>query len=59
MSGLTFPYKNKFFSTKNGPINVDGHVYKITDLEKTYFSASYCHQGGRGPVLAIVICIDL
>ena len=25
------------FSTKIRPINVDGHVYKITDLDKTYF----------------------
>ena len=26
------------FSTKIGPINVDGHVYKITDSDNTYFS---------------------
>ena len=38
MWGLTFPYKTMFFSTKNGPINFDGHVYKITDLDNTYFS---------------------
>ena len=30
--------QNNVFSTKNGPINVDGHVYKISDLDKTYFS---------------------
>ena len=36
-----FSLQNNVFSTKNGPINVDGDVYKITDLDKIYFSTSF------------------
>ena len=33
-------------STKIGPINIDGHVFKISDLDKTYFN----YDGLRGCV---------
>ena len=36
--GIDISLQNIFFSTKNGPINIDGHVCKIIDLDKTYFS---------------------
>ena len=43
---MSFFSTKMVFSTKNGPINVDGHVNKITDLDKYYFSISlaciYC-----------------
>ena len=29
-----------FFLQKNGPINIDGHIYKITDLDNTYFNTN-------------------
>ena len=40
--GLDISLQNIVFSTKNGPINVDCHFYKITDLHKTYFSGVSC-----------------
>ena len=36
--GLDISLQKHVFSTKIGPIKVDGHVYKITDLDNTYFS---------------------
>ena len=30
--------RSNMWPLQNGPNNVDGHVYKITDLDKTYFN---------------------
>ena len=30
-----------FFVQKNGPINVESHTYKMTNLDGTYFSKTF------------------
>ena len=40
MEHILISLQNNVFSTQNGPIKVDGHDYKITDLDKIYFSTS-------------------
>ena len=39
--GLDISPQKLGFSTKNRPINVDGYVYKIADLDNTYFNHSF------------------
>ena len=36
--------KEMLFLQKNGPINVDCHVYKILKLNKTYFNLTTIHS---------------